>query len=532
MDEATGFQPIVETSSNHSDDLPLSLHLDFVIRDSDTIAELVSHPEGEVRDRFAHEALRIGVLALRQVRGKIDADLVKNESDRLMEMLRDRLSNHSNQVHERLTGVLKDYFDPEDGRFEERVQRLVKQDGDLEQVLRRQIGTDDSELCKTLTSHFGEESPLMKILSPDQSKGLLAELRETLADQLRSQREHVLDQFSLNNKEGALSRFLGELTQNHGELNEQLQGKIDGLVKEFSLNEEGSALNRLVKNVQDAQETITKEFSLDEEKSALARLKRELLTLLEKERETNQKFQEEVKTSLQAMVTRRKEADRSTTHGLDFEAAVNEFLQHESQKVGDIATASGHTTGLIKNCKVGDCVIELGPDSAAPGARITVEVKEKEGYTLADAREEIEIARKNRDAQVGMFVFSKRTAPKGIEGLFRLGHDVFVVWDGEDVVTDLYLRVGCVLSRALCVRNRETAAEQEADFTEIDKAIHEIEKRAGNLDDIHTWASTIQNNSKKILDKVRVTRDSLEKQVETLREKTDALKDVLEREDG
>ena len=329
MDEATTVNDTIDSSSTScgSDDLPLTLPLEFVVQDADTIAELVSYPEGEARERFALESLRIGILALRQARGQWNADQVRHESDRLLELLRDRLSEHSNQVHDRMTDILKGYFDPKDGRFEERVNRLVKQDGDLEQLLRRQIGAEDSELCKTLTSHFGEESPLMKILNPDQSKGLLAKMRETLDDQLRTQRDHLLDQFSLDNEDGALSRFIRELTNNHGKLSDQLQSKIDELVKEFSLNEEGSALNRLVKNVQDAQETITKEFSLDEENSALARLKRELLAVLKDERETNQKFQEEVKTSLQAMVTRRKEADRSTTHGLEFEDAVFQFYR-------------------------------------------------------------------------------------------------------------------------------------------------------------------------------------------------------------
>ena len=62
--------------------------------------------------------------------------------------------------------------------------------------------------------------------------------------------------------------------------------------------------------------------------------------------------------------------------------------------------------------------------------------------------------------------------------------------------------------------------------------IHEIEKRAGNLHDIQTWANTIQNNSKKILDKIRITRDALNKQVEILREKTGALKTVLESDEN
>lgn len=40
-----------------------------------------------------------------------------------------------NEIHSNLTSALKDYFDPKSGRFQERVERLIKQDGELEQVL-------------------------------------------------------------------------------------------------------------------------------------------------------------------------------------------------------------------------------------------------------------------------------------------------------------------------------------------------------------------------------------------------------------
>lgn len=519
----------VEANSSEANrsELPIALPLELLVRDPDTIAELYAYPEGDDRDQFALNALRIGVLALKQARGQIDADAVRRESERLMDSLQTRLDEHSRLVRERLAVALKHYFDPEEGRFHERVDRLIRKDGELENLLRRQIGNEDSELCKTLTAHFGEESQLMKLLSPDQSKGLLAALRETLDEQLKLQREHVLSQFSLDNKQGALSRFIVELTDRQGELSTELHGKLDGVVKQFSLDDEESALSRLVKNVERAQRTITSEFSLDSDDSSLARLKRELLKLLSEERDANRKFQEEVKGALQAMVARREEAERSTRHGLDFEEAVIEFMQYECQKVGDIATPSGHTTGRIKNCKVGDCVVELGPESAAPGSCVVIEAKEQAGYGLAQARDEIEKARKNRDAQVGLFVFSSATAPAGLQPVARYGHDVFVTWNAEDTQTDLYLSVGLNLARALCVRARRQQDAQQADFTEIDKAILEVEKRAGNLDEIDKWTTTIRNNCDRILKQTRVMRKSLVRQVRVLQEKTAALKDTM-----
>jgi hypothetical protein len=549
----------IERIDEGSTELPYSLVLELTVDDPDTVAELCRQGDGEEREQFALRALRIGVLALRQARGQIDGEVVRRESERLLVSLQSRLGEHSNAVQDRLSGLLRDYFDPGNGRFQERVDRLVRKDGDLEQLLRRQIGGQDSELCRTLTSHFGEESPLMKVLSPDQSQGLLAALRQTLDEQLVQQREHVLRQFSLDAKDSALSRFISELSGQQGRFSEQLHERIDKAVNQFSLDDENSALSRLVRNVRDAQKTITNEFSLDsdssalsrlkrmleqtngaihghlsldDENSALARLKRELTGILDKQCETNSKFQEEVKVTLQSMAARRAEADRSTRHGLDFEQALFQVLQTESQRCGDLATWTGNTTGSRKNCKIGDAVIELGPDSAAPGAKIVIEAKEKISYQMVTARDELDVARKNRDAQVGLFVFSKKSAPTGIEPLTRYGCDIFVVWDSDDVSSDLFVRTGLTLARALCVRAHQERETQAADFAAIDDAIIEIERRVKDFEELKSWTNTIQNNSEKILKKLETVRKAIERQTEVLRESICEVKRTLAPEDS
>lgn len=495
---------------------PDSLPLRLTVTDRETIDELISYPEGEQRELYAQTALRIGVLALRQARGRLDADMIQRETQRMLSGLERQLAAHSAGMQERLTGSLKEYFDPESGRFHQRVQQLVRADGDLEQLLRRQIGGEDSELCRTLVSHFGQQSPLMKLLNPRESEGLLASLGQTLDSQLTAQRTHVLREFSLDNKDGALARMIAQLTDNHGQLTEALQKKIDAVVSEFSLDKEDSALSRLVRNVDRAQTTITREFSLDGENSALARLRRELLSVLKEHTETNTSFQEEVKVALGKMTARREESLRSTTHGLAFEEAVCQYLECHAQHTGDIATRTGATTGLIKGCKVGDCLVEMGPDTAAPQAKIVVEAKEKAAYSLAAARTEIETARKNRDAQVGLFVFSRKTVPAGIEDVFRFGNDVFVVWDAEEADSDIFLKVALTLSRALCIRAEQLTQSQDQDFETITKAILEIDKQSQFLGEVTTSAETIKSSADKVLERVRKTRNSLERQVEIL----------------
>lgn len=504
--------------------IPFAVKLELVLEDPETIRDLIAYTEGESRNRFATEALRIGLLALKQARGQLDADLVRKEGERLILQLENQLREHATHLNDSFTHVLKEYFDPEDGRFHERVERLVKQDGELEQVLNRQIGVEDSELCKTLAAHFGNESPLMKILGLEQPDGLLASFRISLEEQLKTQRDHLLKQFSLDYKEGALSRFLGELEERQGEFSDDLHKKVDVIVKEFSLDQEDSALNRLVKNVERAQQTITKEFSLDEDTSALSRLKKELLELHETQRKTNQEFQEDVKGTLQAMVARKQESQRSTRHGLEFEDAVCEFLEYELRKTGDIVRRTGNETGCIKKCKVGDAVIELGSESAAPETKIVIEAKENAQYTFAKARSEIETARENRDSEVGIFVFSQKTVSDKIEQFARYGNDIFLIWDSETTQSDVVFQSGISLARALCVRKRAERESTTADFSEFDRCCQSIEKQVCALDEIEKWTSTIQKNSDRILNKLKKIRNTLEEELETLATNIDDLK--------
>jgi hypothetical protein len=507
-------------------DADLPIQLELFVEDAEIIRALAEYPEGEPRNQYAIEAMKIGILALRHVGGQVGADTIRRENDRLVASVQKTFDQYTNTVQDRIEIKLKEYFDPKDGRFTDRVQRLLAQDGELSQLLKGFVDGENSLFARTLVTHVGRESALMKVLDPQQSDGLLTTLRKNVDDQLTRQRDHLLNEFSLDNKDGALSRLLSELTVNHGDVGKALQTKIDTVIKEFSLNEENSALSRLVHNVNNAQRTITNEFSLDNDASCLSKLKRELVEQLATSEKKNQQFQEEVKISLAKIVTQREEAERSTRHGIAFEDAVCNFLVRQSQHAGDVATLAGSQTGLIKNSKVGDCVIELGPDSAAPGSKIVVEAKEKEGYSLTNAREEIEIARKNRGADWGIFVFSKKTAPANLEPFSRYGNDFIVVWDAEDISTDVFLKAGVIAARALCFRAERRSAAEKVDFEVIDKAILDIEKRTSNLDDVRKSAETIQSSSTKILERVRIDREALEKQLEILREKVKDLREL------
>jgi hypothetical protein len=357
----------------------------------------------------------------------------------------------------------------------------------------------------------------------------VAALERRVGESLDVQRERILAQFSLDDRESALSRLVQELAERHGALGRGLEEKIGEVVAEFSLDDEDSALSRLVGRVERAQRQISSEFSLDQEGSALARMRGELLGVLESHREGAARFQEEVRVALAAMQARREEAARSTRHGDDFEAAVVEFVCAAAQRAGDVATGTGHTPGRIRHCKKGDAVVELGPESAAPGARIVIEAKEDQRFDLARARRECDEARRNRAAPVAVFVFSRRTAPAGLSPFARYGDDVVVVWDPDDPAGDVFLEAGLSVARALCTRAASHREERRADLDGLDRAVREIERQARGLDEIRTAAETIRGGSERILDRARIVKRGLARQVALLDEGLEGLRDPTER---
>jgi hypothetical protein len=532
------------------DSVPLVL-LNLVITDHDSVEELLQKADGRERDEYALAALRIGILSLKHARGQIDADAVKHEGERLLKDLKAALDQSRNDIHTNLTNALKEYFDPSSGRFQERVERLIKQDGDLEQVLRRQVGSNGSELAKTLTAHIGENSPLMKLLNPEEAGGLVSSMRSAISGVIDEEQRSILREFSLDNDQGALKRLVNELTQANGKLKTDLAAEIGTVVQEFSLDKEDSALSRLVKRVETAEQTITKEFSLDEDGSALSRLstvineakgsidanltldnegsalfrlKRELVDILNAHEKKVQAFQVDVTGALEAMKAQRKESARSTQHGNDFEAEACDFIEKEAQKAGDIATRTGRKPGLISRCLVGDLVVELGADCVAAGGRFVIEAKEDASYTVATALAEIDKAKKNRGASVGLFLFSVKTAPQGIPHLARHGDDVIVVWDAQKIESDTVLNAGLSLAKALCIRKERERNEAESNWEDLDSAILAVEKEVGRIGQMKTWTDTIQSSGEKILEELRKMKNSLEKQVASLRESVQALK--------
>jgi hypothetical protein len=327
---------------------PEAIHIDLLLHDSEIVDAIREHPEGRSRQNYIQTAIKIGVLAIKQAKGRIDSDRVRNEGERLIAELETKFGGYQKQISSVLSDTLKHYFDPTDGRFTDRVDRLVKDGGDLERLMRAQMDAAAVKLKQSLEDQVGPGSRFAQLLAPGESNALVFAIRNNVDDLVSAQRDKILAEFSLDKQDSALSRLRSELTAHHGRFTNDLKESIATVVGEFSLDKDDSALSRLVKRVEEAQRKISEEFTLDEERSALSRMRRELSDVIEKMRKDNREFQEKVISELASMQARRKESFASTRHGKDFERAVYEFIADACQKAGDIPEDVGDRVGEMK----------------------------------------------------------------------------------------------------------------------------------------------------------------------------------------
>lgn len=523
--------------------IPFRVALHLEVTDPEVVAALREHPDTTGRTTFALAALRVGVLALRTASGQVDAHAIREAGADLVARVRDLLTERATAMTGTIASALAAYLDPKSGALQQRLERLLCEGGELDAILESQVGSEGSVLAQALAKHVGEQSPIFRMLSPTDANGLKSQLEAVIGKALEQQRAALSREFSLDVRDSALSRLVAEVTSRHTELRNDLKEQVATVVGEFSLDQPDSALSRLVGRVEATQRAVADQFSadnddsalsrmtrvldrtsdqigknltLDDPASALSRLKRELEGMLENLGRKNTEFQAEVRETLASLDARKKTEQRSALHGAGFEERLGKLLEAEAQSGDDIVQRTGNMVGNVQRCKVGDHVVELGAESVAAGARIVWEAKANGGYDLKAALAELEVARKNREAQIGVFVFDRARAPEHLPPFSRYGKDLVVVWDAQDPTTDLYVQAAWTVAKALVARKAEECGRTTHAVNEMDGAVRAIERQVEHLEELVKHATSIETNASKIVVRVTRMRKELEAQITTL----------------
>ena len=453
----------------------------------------------------------------------------------MLTVLQSNLSQHNSLVN---------------NHFEDRIKRLLQDDGELSTVIKNQLIQTSHILAENLNPLIGPGSKLMTILDPSNKAGLVALVQWAVGEANKS----ILTEFSLDNKNGSLNRLLNELR----EVSLESTTTNTEYLKELSLDNPQSALNRLIKTIESGQKEQLKQMSLDNQQSPISRLKLDIVEILNKQQTQLNSVQELCTKEFSTRNVYDKLSKRTTLHGLDFETKLYSFIQalvsgvnpvsYDPSSSDDafpvssyssndhIVSRVGNVTGAIRNSKVGDILITMGPEHISAGSKIVIEAKADSSYNIQKALDEITIAKKNRGADVGIFVFAKQSAPAGggnnefnsapsIENLKRYGNDVVVVWDPEDPYTNVYLDAALSISKALLIRKQQSTKQTNNTLYELDTNIAtmtniviDLEKEMVLYDDIRKFAETINSSTEKMLNRLKNSGGRVIHSIEKLNE--------------
>lgn len=264
---------------------------------------------------------------------------------------------------------------------------------------------------------------------------------------------------------------------------------------------------------------VVDQFSLDVPDSGMAKLKTCISTEIEALKKDNVEFFKELKTALGIEIGKAQEAEHGTQKGRELEDSLYDFVATIGRELGDETENVSGLTGKLGKRKVGDYIITLGNTSAAPGRKIAVEVKKEHGYRLTDAIDEIKEAKKNRESEIGIFVFESNYAPVEIGDFHQVGDDFFVTVDEEGLNNNespIYFEAAYKIARALIVTAMRKEQAHEIDVGMIKTNIDKITESINRASEIITKVRTINTNSRKVQEIAEEMQEDIQSHLDTL----------------
>jgi hypothetical protein len=163
----------------------------------------------------------------------------------------------------------------------------------------------------------------------------------------------------------------------------------------------------------------------------------------------------------------------------------------------------------VGRCKKGDAVLRFTAESAFAGAGVVFEAKRDASYTAQRALDELDAARKNRDAIAGVFIMARSHASDAFPRFARYGNNVLVTWDDQDPAADAYLHAAVLLGMALVTRCKSVG--DEADIAALRDIETRIEGELKRLDRMEKHSESIRKSVEGIGEEIRKGHNALER---------------------
>jgi hypothetical protein len=486
-------------------------------RRADVVTTLVPLNEAQ-RQGFVTDAWTIGVRAIMNAHRNADEARLADVGKSILEDVDRELETYVVRQQEVFVQMLKRYFDPKDGQVAVRIESFIKDGGELARAMEKYLAPEHGALARTLARELGENSALLKKLSPTDNEGIVHVLETRIEQALEQNQAAITKALDPLAQDGAVARFLSTLRKDMEKADNDRSRQLTLVTKALDANDEASLLSRLMRETQSVRVAFLRAMNPDEPGSPLAVLKTSLTTLLDKHaksqseamtaiEERQQKLDQYIRDSVARIEERRRGDARSARGGTNFEEIALRFIQRTVQGAPVVADSTGGSVGACPGSKVGDQVLRFSDESIYAGSALVVEIKHDASYTVSRALAELEVARRNRGAQVGLFVMARSHAPSGFPEMARYGNDILVTWDAEDEGSDPYLHAGVILGLALASRQRRPA--DEGDVKALADIEHRIHQELARHEKMKKLAERIRKDAEELGDELRKGGDKL-----------------------
>jgi hypothetical protein len=208
-----------------------------------------------------------------------------------------------------------------------------------------------------------------------------------------------------------------------------------------------------------------------------------------------------------AQAARAGERAKSAAKGGDFEDLLEDLLGEIARGANDLLERTGTDAGDAGRSKKGDFVLTLDPD-AARGCEVRVVVEAKDRRVSGrEMREELRAAKANRDAAVGLVVFTPTHAPAGIAPFDVRAGDVYAVLDPSDP-DPATLHAAVRLARLLALASARES-EAEVDVAAVTEALEAIRQTLDTVRGLKVQLTSIGTTSKGVSDGLEKLREAI-----------------------
>jgi len=190
-----------------------SIDLVLSISDQNVMKYLTAFDE-DVRKEKALEALRVGVIAIQSASPSLDTKIVE-EKFRQVEVAIDR---YLNGFQTDLTGRLEEFFKVGSGTVPRSLDSFLGSNGTMPQMMNQYFSSDGGRLHRLIQDQVGPSSSFAKSLDPENKESVLSKLETLVQGHLQQKTTEIINQFSLDIDNSALSRLQKSLFEKVGEI--------------------------------------------------------------------------------------------------------------------------------------------------------------------------------------------------------------------------------------------------------------------------------------------------------------------------